>query len=361
MFIRKIFLNCAGAIILLLKRVIPSVLFIFLFIFPIFTYAQTTQDENISTILNNATMTINNATNTLAGVAANNSKTTNTLAGVAANNSKTTNTLAGLASNISQIPKNVPIINTKTVVDAIFTSGLPVTFLSVIAAAMVIPLVIDLVLGHLKRPKQRINKQIGGPEGMPQLYRTLMTFGIILLVGTVIFYVLALITLSGFKDPVNPVVQSLIDVLKNLSTILGTALATIVAFYFGMRGAESAAEKAEARAAGVKSDKVPPVVLGTTPADGDKGVAVTTSVTATFDMAMLASTINENTFTVKKDGSDENIDGTVTLSSDAKTTIFDPVTDFDSKSKYIATINTEVKNLAGISLPSLKSWSFTTI
>ncbi len=81
---------------------------------------------------------------------------------------------------------------------------------------------------------------------MPGLYRSLMTFGIIVLVGTVIFYLLALITLN-INNSTSPVLQSLIDILKNLGTILGTALATIIAFYFGMRGAESATEKAAAR------------------------------------------------------------------------------------------------------------------
>ena len=81
--------------------------------------------------------------------------------------------------------------------------------------------------------------------GMPGLYRSLMTFGVIVLVGTVIFYLLALITLN-IDNSTSPVLQSLVDILKNLSTILGTALATIVAFYFGVRGSESATEKAAA-------------------------------------------------------------------------------------------------------------------
>ena len=63
-----------------------------------------------------------------------------------------------------------------------------------------------------------------------------MTFGVILLVGTVIFYVLVLITLNINNPSSNSTLQSLIDMLKNLSAILGTALATIIAFYFGLRG-----------------------------------------------------------------------------------------------------------------------------
>ena len=83
---------------------------------------------------------------------------------------------------------------------------------------------------------------------MPDLYRSLMTFGIIVLVGTVVFYLLALITLN-INNPTSPALQSLIDVLKSLGTILGTALATIIAFYFGTRATESATEKAVAATA----------------------------------------------------------------------------------------------------------------
>ena len=42
----------------------------------------------------------------------------------------------------------------------------------------------------------------------------------------------------------NEASQPLLNILQNLSTILGTALATIIAFYFGMRGSAVSAEKA---------------------------------------------------------------------------------------------------------------------
>jgi hypothetical protein len=100
------------------------------------------------------------------------------------------------------------------------------------------------------------------------LYRSLMTFGIIVLVGTVIFYILALITLN-INDSTSPALQSLINVLKSLATILVTALATIIAFYFGTRGTEVATEKAAAVATAAAaaeksaSEKAPPKVLNT--------------------------------------------------------------------------------------------------
>jgi hypothetical protein len=80
------------------------------------------------------------------------------------------------------------------------------------------------------------------PLGMQGLYRTLMAFGIILLVGTLVFYIVSVVT-SNINNPANTIVLSMTEVIKNLSTILGTALATIIAFYFGIRGTESAVEK----------------------------------------------------------------------------------------------------------------------
>jgi len=86
--------------------------------------------------------------------------------------------------------------------------------------------------------KAQVKRKINELKGCPE-YRSLMCFGVILLVGTVIFYLLALITLN-INNTNTSVLQSLVDLLKNLGTILGTALATIIAFYFGIRGAESA-------------------------------------------------------------------------------------------------------------------------
>ncbi len=188
-----------------------------------------------------------------------------------------------------------------------------------------------------------------------------MTFGIIVLVGTVIFYLLALITLN-INNSTSPVLQSLIDILKNLGTILGTALATIIAFYFGMRGAESATEKAAAASATKQAsgEKVPPKVLNTMPADGATEVQVTSLVSATFSEPMSSPTINTNTFTVKKAEEATPIIGIVSLSSDGKTAIFDSAQDFSPNTKYVAAIDIGAEDLAGNALVSAKRWSFTT-
>lgn len=265
----------------------------------------------------------------------------------------------GNLTSISAAPaNNATIVDATTVIDSIFQSGLPIIFIVVIAVAMVIPLCLDMILAYVRKSKEGTAKESSVPVGMPGLYRTLMTFGIVLLVGTVVFYVLALTTLN-INNPTNPILQSLVEILKNLSTILGTALATIIAFYFGMRGAEVSAEKAAAAAKG-GTDKTSPTVIGTAPNDGDTGVPGSSPITATFSEAMRSSTVNTNTFTLKRDGTTANIAGTVTLSSDGKTAILDPTTDL-AAAKYIATISKEVTDLAGNSLAAPKIWSFTTL
>ena len=263
------------------------------------------------------------------------------------------------------ITTGVSAVNATSVINSIFENNLPAVFIIVIASIIGVPLVLDIILAYRRKPpagssstdRDSSNRVVG----MPDLYRSLMTFGIIVLVGTVIFYLLALITLN-INDSTSPALQSLIDVLKSLGTILGTALATIIAFYFGMRGAESATEKAAAASATKPSggEKVPPKILNTMPADGATEVPVTSLVSATFSEPMSSPTINTNTFTVKKAEETISIIGIVSLSSDGKTAIFDSAQDFSPNTKYVSAIDIGAKDLAGNALVSANRWSFTT-
>ena len=269
---------------------------------------------------------------------------------------------------------NASTVNATTVISSIFDNNLPAVFIIVIASIIGVPLVLDIILAYRRKPP---TVSTGGENssnrvvGMPDLYRSLMTFGIIVLVGTVIFYLLALITLN-INDSTSPALQSLIDVLKSLGTILGTALATIIAFYFGTRAAESATEKASAAttaavtkgaaaAATAPGEKEPPKVLNTIPADGATQVPITSLISATFSEPMSSPTINENTFTLRRaDDQSTLIKGAFSLSPDGKTAIFDPDQDLSPNTKYIAEIGTGAKDLAGNALASTKRWSFST-
>ena len=301
---------------------------------------------NASKTLTNTTGGLTNTTNATSAISEN-------VTGKLENTTALENATAALTNatealqNISSIPAarllptaNATAVNSTTVINSIFDSNLPALFIIVIFLIIIIPLVFDMYLAYRKKPKDSTEKENNRVVGMPGLYRSLMTFGIIVLVGTVIFYLLALITLN-INNSTSPILQSLIDILKNLGTILGTALATIIAFYFGMRGAESATEKAAAASATKQAsgEKVPPKVLNTIPADGATDVPVTSLVSATFSEPMSSPTINANTFTVKSADQPTPIPGTVSLSPDGKTAIFDSIQDFSPNTKYIAAID----------------------
>jgi Bacterial Ig-like domain len=252
------------------------------------------------------------------------------------------------------------VVNSTTIVQSIFDSHLPIIFIVVIFLVLVIPLVFDMYLAYRRRPVIGTgNEGEKRVQGMPGLYRSLMSFGVILLVGTVIFYLLALITLN-INSTNTGVLQSFIDLLKNLGTILGTALATIIAFYFGVRGAESAAEKAITAASTTAAEKEPPRVQSTSPPDGATGVPVASLVQATFSESMNNATINNETFTVKKKGETSPKKGIISLSPDGKTATFDAEEDFSSNTSYDATMEIGAQDLAGNALVSAKRWSFTT-
>ena len=255
---------------------------------------------------------------------------------------------------------NATGVNATEALRSIVDSNLPYYFLAIIAAAMVIPLGIDLILAYRKRTRENASRLVG----MPGLYRTLMTFGVILLVGTILFYILILITVN-INNSSNPTLQSLIDVFKNLATILGTALATIIAFYFGMKGKEDITGKVAIDATAVTKanaeDKAPPAVVDTFPRDGVSDVSLNSLVSASFSKRMDTSTINTDTFTVKKDGTATNIAGTVHLSPDSKSCIFRAEQNYSPDTKYVAIIDKSVKDEAGNALVSTKTWSFKTI
>jgi hypothetical protein len=312
--------------------------------------------ENTTSALANATAALTNATNAFQGVVSNPP-------------AQTLPVQTPLPPNTST---NASTVNATTVISSIFENNLPAVFIIVIASIIGVPLVLDIILAYRRKPP---TVSTGGENssnqvvGMPDLYRSLMTFGIIVLVGTVIFYLLALITLN-INDSTSPALQSLIDVLKSLGTILGTALATIIAFYFGTRATESATEKATAAvtkgaaaaaAAAAADEEEPPKVLNTIPADGATQVPITSLISATFSEPMSNPTINENTFTLRRaDDQSTLIKGAFSLSPDSKTAIFDPDQDLSPNTKYIAEIGTGAKDLAGNALASTKRWSFIT-
>jgi hypothetical protein len=107
------------------------------------------------------------------------------------------------------------------------------------------------------------------------------------------------------------------------------------------------------------ADTTPPTVVNTNPAGGATGVAVSSSVVATFSEAVQSSTVSTSTFTLKNSAG-TSIPGTVTLSTDSKVASFKPSSALAYSTSYTATATSGIKDLAG-NLLTPKSWSFTTV
>ena len=234
---------------------------------------------------------------------------------------------------------------------------IPVIFLAIVAFAMVIPLIIDMVAAYIiayKRSLREGKNDVHKPAvGMDGLYRTLMTFGVVLLSGIVLLYLLSLITVYNNS--------ALIETLRNLSTILGTGLATIIAFYFGMRGSQSAVENTVKRLSSSKATKdlTIPSVLKTKPIDGENNVHINTNIYAKFNEPMDPSSINKTTFTIVNSNNNKPVDGKISLIENNTKGLFD-VSELINDTKYSVTIESEVTDIEGNHMMNNKVWSFTT-
>ena len=101
-----------------------------------------------------------------------------------------------------------------------------------------------------------------------------------------------------------------------------------------------------------------PSVLSAIPAIGATNVAVNTTISATFSMAMNPTTISATTFTVTGPGGTA-VAGAVTYSGTTAT--FTPTAVLAYSALYTATITTGATNLGGTSLLNGYVWTFTTI
>jgi hypothetical protein len=102
----------------------------------------------------------------------------------------------------------------------------------------------------------------------------------------------------------------------------------------------------------------PPVVLTTSPSDGETEVSLNTYVSATFSEAMDTATTNPATFTLK-DPDSNPVDGTITYTTTA-TAAFTPSSPLAYSTQYTASISDGAKDLGGNALTGGYEWSFTT-
>jgi hypothetical protein len=226
------------------------------------------------------------------------------------------------------------------------------------ALVILIPLVSDLLLAHRRQTKQASKGSATDLIGMPGLYRALMTFGIIIMVGAIVFYVIGLVTINVSMAG-QQAFTALTNTLTNLASILGTALASVIAFYFGSRGAEKAMEKALAREGGSSTDTIPPEITDVSPASGVTGVQVNSAIVASFSKPIRSSTITPNTFTIK-DNQGNRVTGIIIISEDKKIVTFTPEPSLKGNTDYTVTIAKGVTDLAGNTMKSDKVWTFHT-
>src|ERR1700735_2544411 len=102
---------------------------------------------------------------------------------------------------------------------------------------------------------------------------------------------------------------------------------------------------------------LPPTVISTIPINGATGVAVDTTVSATFSEAMNPATINAATFTLTGPGA-TLVTGTVTFAGTTAT--FTPTTVLATNTLFTATITTGAQDPTGAPLAANFVWTFTT-
>jgi hypothetical protein len=97
-------------------------------------------------------------------------------------------------------------------------------------------------------------------------------------------------------------------------------------------------------------------VSSTTPVNNATGVALGTTVSATFNRAINAGTVNSSTFTVTAGGTP--VAGAYSVAS--ATATFTPTNPLAASTTYTATLTTGIKDSNGVALAAQYSWSFTT-
>ena len=106
-------------------------------------------------------------------------------------------------------------------------------------------------------------------------------------------------------------------------------------------------------------DLTSPSLIATSPIDGDTDVSLTTSVEATFDEALDATTLTNASFSLVGATSGA-VSGTVGYNAGSFTATFTPDLELDSGETYTATLGAGITDVAGNPFAG-GSWSFTTL
>jgi hypothetical protein len=232
-----------------------------------------------------------------------------------------------------------------------------------IGALIIAPLLLSMYLtyrtgriGTNMRPG-RIGTNIH-PFVLSQLYRVLIAIGVIFTVLVILIYLNSMIWFNMSVQ--SPNITALLETQKNFLTIIGTAFASLVAFYFGTRASQgSNAERTTAiteHGAGQKALEV----IDVNPVDGSMGIEVESPVTATFSAPVRSSTINASTFSVK-DANGNSVQGKITLADNNTTIKFNPISPLNRNTRYTITITKGLMDISGASMSADKEWHFTSV
>jgi hypothetical protein len=107
-------------------------------------------------------------------------------------------------------------------------------------------------------------------------------------------------------------------------------------------------------------DTTAPALTGRQPAAGASGVAIGTSVVATFSEAMNPATLGGATFSLAPTAGGPAVSATVTPSAGDTVFTLDPAADLAFATSYTATVTTGATDAAGNALATQQTWSFTT-
>ena len=110
---------------------------------------------------------------------------------------------------------------------------------------------------------------------------------------------------------------------------------------------------------GKEANPLAPIVYNTYPAGGQTNVPVNVTLRASFSKMMDATSINTDTFTIKKENEPNKKEDT-NVKLEGGNSVLELQSPLDPKALYIATIKKDAKDVAGVPLDADYIWSFRT-
>ena len=104
-------------------------------------------------------------------------------------------------------------------------------------------------------------------------------------------------------------------------------------------------------------DLSPPEIVSQTPANESENIPITSLVTVSFDKSVAG--IDDNSFYLQRPGSSIPVSGTLSYNDSTYTATFDPDSDLEHNSYYVAVLTDSVKSRSGVAIDPV-SWVFTT-